>query len=353
MLRLIRHKSKTAGLPPGTPIFTGVHRPDPATITVIDYNDAAFVEKAAAAVEDCRVIEDPHTVTWINVDGVHDVALIEHLGDLLGLHPLILEDLVEVNQRPKLEEYEAHLFIVLKMLNYDGKDNLSVEQVSLILGNHFVISFQEHAGDVFEPVRDHLRESKGRIRKGGADYLAYALIDIVVDHYFAVIEQLGERIETLEEDLLSNPSPEILHVVNRLKRDVLFLRKSVWPLREVISGVQRSESKLFDKKTLVYLRDVYDHTIQVVDMIETFRDFLLGLTDLYLSSLSQKMNEIMKFLTIIGTIFIPLTFIAGIYGMNFKTMPGITWRYGYPVVMGLMVLIGVALLVYFRRKRWI
>lgn len=352
-LGLYKKRSKTPGLPPGSLIFTGEARSEPVTISVIDYTESLFEEHTEASLADCEQFVKPHTTTWINVNGIHDVATIESIGKLVDLHDLILEDLLNLNQRPKIEEYDAHLFIILKMLHYDENRNLTIEQVSLVVGETFVLSFQEFAGDVFEPVRQRLRSGKGRVRNMGPDYLAYALMDTIVDHYFSVIEQIGEDIEDIEQDVLVDPQKEVLIRINNLKREVILLRRSIWPLREVISSIERSETNVFDPKTLLYLRDMYDHTIQVVEVVETFRDLLAGLTDLYMSSLSQKMNEVMKVLTIVGTIFIPLTFIAGVYGMNFERMPELHWTHGYPVVMAGMAGIGIFLLIYFKRKKWL
>ncbi len=351
--RLYEKQVKAPGLPPGSLIFTGEARSEPVSISLIDYNEGGFEERNHVAISECHDLNQKETTTWVNINGIHDISVVEGLGDLIGLHPLVLEDLVTLSQRPKIEEHENHLFIILKMIHYDDQNNLTVEQVSLVVGDTFVVSFQEFAGDVFEPVRDRLRSGKGRIRQMGADYLAYALMDTIVDHYFTVIERIGEDIEDIEQGLLVDPGKELLYRINMLKRDVIMLRRSIWPLREVISSIQRSETTIFKKKTLIFLRDVYDHTIQVVDVVETFRDLLAGLTDLYMSSLSQKMNEVMQVLTIVGTIFIPLTFIAGVYGMNFAWMPELQWHYGYPVAMAGMLVIGVLLLVYFKKKKWL
>jgi len=270
------------------------------------------------------------------------------------LHPLILEDIVNTEQRPKMEDFEQYIFVVLKMLQYNEKeDEIIAEQVSLILGSNFVISFQETEGDIFDPIRDRIRNSKGRIRKMGADYLAYALLDAVVDNYFTILEKIGEKIETVEEELVANPIPETLQIIHTMKREMIFLRKSVWPLREVVGGLQRAESALIQESTGIYLRDVYDHTIQVIDTIETFRDMISGMLDIYMSSVSNKMNEVMKVLTIFAAIFIPLTFIAGIYGMNFQYMPELEWQLGYFAVLLIMLLVAVSLLVYFRKKKWL
>jgi magnesium transporter len=300
------------------------------------------------------LFKDKPTVTWINIDGIHQVEIIEKIGTYFGIHSLILEDIMNTGQRPKMEDFEDYIFVVVKMIYYDEKDNeIKAEQVSLLLGSNFVISFQEKEGDVFDPIRERIRKAKGRITKMKADYLAYALVDTIVDHYFMVLEKLGEKIEGMEEELVTNPTPETLQTIHTLKRELIFLRKSVWPLREVISVLERGESSLIDESTGIYLRDVYDHTIQVIDTIETFRDMVSGMLDIYLSSISNRMNEVMKVLTIMATIFIPLTFIAGVYGMNFKYIPELEWHWGYPVILFVMVAIGILMVIYFRRKKWL
>jgi len=288
------------------------------------------------------------------VDGIHQVEVLELLGECFGLHPLVLEDILNTDQRPKMEDFSEYIFVVLKTFSYnDQSDEVEPEQISLILGPSLVLSFQERAGDVFDPIRERIRNGKGRIRRMGADYLAYALLDSIVDHYFIVLEQVGEDVEFLEEELVTNPTPETLQTIHNLKREMIFLRKSVWPLREVIGALERGESSLIKESTGIYLRDVYDHTIQVIDTIETFRDMISGMLDIYLSSVSNRMNEVMKVLTIIATIFIPLTLVAGIYGMNFQYMPELGWRWGYPIVWLVMLVIGAVMLVYFRRKKWL
>jgi magnesium transporter len=288
------------------------------------------------------------------LDGIHQVEILEQLGECMGVHPLVLEDILNTDQRPKLEDFDDYLFIVLKMSHYDDQNGeMEVEQISLILGPNYVVSFQERPGDVFDPIRERITNGRGRIRKLGADYLAYALIDAIVDHYFVVLEQIGEKIEFLEEELITDPTPETLQTIHNLKREMIFLRKSVWPLREVVGGLERRESPLIGESIAVYLRDVYDHTIQVIDTLETFRDMISGMLDIYLSSVSNRMNEVMKVLTIIATIFIPLTLIAGIYGMNFKHMPELEQPWGYPVVWGVMLATAIVMLIYFRRKKWL
>ena len=304
-------------------------------------------------ITECFPFRDTETVTWINVDGLGNTGVIEDLGKCFTIHPLILEDILNTEQRPKMEDLETYIYLNLKMLSFiDQEMDVKVEHISMIFGSNFLISFQEDIGDIFDPVRERIRKD-GRIRKFGPDYLAYALIDSIVDNYFVVMEKLEERVEDLEEELVINPTQESLHKINRLKKDMIFLRKSVWPLREVINNLERSESTLIKESTTIYLRDVYDHTIQVIDTLETFRDMVSGMIDIYLSGLSYKMNEIMKVLTLIATIFIPLTFVVGLYGMNFRNMPEIDWEYGYYSVLVVMVIMVAGMLTYFRRKKWI
>lgn len=354
MSNKIKKRSKKAGLSPGTLVHIGEKKTEKPKITIIDYDEAHFQEKEAKNVEECFPFKETPTVTWINVGGIHQVDIIKSLGDRFGMHPLILEDIVNTDQRPKMEDFENYIYIVLKMLEYNEKGGeILTEQMSIIVGSNFVISFQEKEGDIFNPIRERIRNGKGRIRKMGSDYLAYALLDSIVDNYFLILEKLGEKIELLEEELISNPKPKTLQLIHYLKREMIFLRKSVWPLREVISNLERNESVLIKESTGIYLRDVYDHTIQVIDTIETFRDMLSGMLDIYLSSISNKMNEIMKVLTIIATLFIPLTFITGIYGMNFVYMPGLEWPLGFHTATLVMLAIGFLMLAYFWKKKWL
>ncbi len=360
MRKFIKKRSHKIGLPPGTLVHVGTKKIEKIRITVIDYDSDTFEEKELKTIEECFPCRDTQTVTWINIDGVHHMEVIEKIGKHFNLHPLVLEDIVNTGQRPKMEDFEDYLFVVLKMLyRNENEVETQAEQVSLIVGPQFVITFQEKVGDVFNPVRERIRSGKGRIRKMGSDYLAYALIDSIVDNYFTILEKLGEEIEEMEKELVGDPKPQILQSVNRLKAELLFLRKLIWPLREVISGLQRGESSLIKETTGIYLRDVYDHTIQVIDTIETFRDLASGMFDTYLSSVSNKMNEVMKVLTIIATIFIPLTFVAGIYGMNFNpevslfNMPELNWKYGYVMSIGVMVLVALVMVFYFKRKKWL
>ena len=350
--KFIKKRSKKAGLPPGTLVYIGEKKDESVKISVIDYSETSIEEKDVLTPEEVFAFKDKPTVTWINISGIHKVDIISKLGKHFGFHPLLLEDIVNTDQRPKIEDYGNHLFIILKMI-YIDKNEIKTEQLSLIVGANFVISFQESEGDVFNHIRDRLRTGGTKIRRSGTDYLAHHLIDAIVDNYFAVLEKFGEKIELVEDKVLANPNKEVVTEINRLKRDMLFLRKSVWPLREVIGVLQREENDLIKKDTLVYFRDVYDHTIQVIDTIETFRDLLEGLLDIYLSSASNKLNEVMKVLTIISTIFIPLTFVVGIYGMNFEHMPELAWEASYPAVMAFMAFIAVGMIVFFKKRRWI
>ena len=349
-----RHKlTNRVGLPPGTLHVRG----EPADLTVpvniIDYDAAGFDEKQVKDISECLRFRDTGTVTWINVDGLGNPKLIEELGKCFTIHPLILEDIFNTSQRPKMEDLDQYLYLNLKVLTYlDLSRSIKIEHISMIVGPNFLLSFQEYIGDIFDPVRERIRKN-GRIRKAGPDYLAYSLIDSIVDNYFMVMEKLEEQVENLEEELVSNPTRESLQKINQLKKDMIFLRKSVWPLRELINNLERSESPVIKETTRIYLRDVYDHTVQVIDTLETFRDMVSGMIDIYLSGLSYKMNEIMKVLTLIATIFIPLTFVVGLYGMNFENMPEIEWEYGYYSVLVVMVVMVVGMLTYYRKKKWI
>jgi magnesium transporter len=354
MPKLMKKFSKTKGFAPGTLIHVGEKKIDKLRISVFDYNEEGYEERDVKSIEECLTFKDSSTVTWINIDGIHDVETIEKIGKKFDLHPLTLEDVVNTAQRPKIEDFENYVFIVMKMLYHDSAgQEILIEQVSLILGPNYVISFQEREGDVFNPVRDRIRKNKGKVRKMGPDYLAYALLDAIVDNYFVVLEKIGEKIEVAEELLVKNPTPETLKMIHSLKRDMIFLRKSVWPLRELINGLKREDVRLVKEATQIYLSDVYDHTIQVIDTVETFRDMVSGMLDIYLSSLSNRMNEVMKVLTIFASIFIPLTFIAGVYGMNFKYMPELEWHWAYFIVLGIMASVGGVMLLFFKRKRWL
>lgn len=343
-----------AGQSPGTAIFIGERKQDETRLEVMRYSADRVEEVRNATLADCRPPDDGNEVVWVNVFGIHDVELIGALGDRFQIHPLTLEDIVNTSQRPKTEEFDEYFFVVLKMLNYIPADrDIEIETMSLILGRNFVLSFQERQGDDFEPARERIRTGKGRIRRMAADYLAYALMDAVVDGYFVALEQIGDHIETIEDEIVTAPAPGHMREIHRLKREILFIRKSVWPLREEVSSLLKTDSSLIRNETRVYLRDVYDHTIRVIDMVETCRDILSSMHDTYLTSVSNRMNEVMKVLTIIATIFIPLTFIVGVYGMNFQHMPELAWRWGYFGVWGFMIALSAGMILYFRKRGWL
>jgi magnesium transporter len=341
------------GMAPGTMLFIGEKKQDKASIDIIHYSETELNELRDTTVNQCLVFAKVPGITWMNVNGIHDINQIELLGKCFDLHPMTLEDIVNTTQRPKVEEFSHYLFIVLKMMSYDGANNLVIEHVSMILGKNYVISFIEDEGDLFDTVRNHIRAATSRIRLLKSDYLAYSLMDAVVDHYFLTVERIGDRIEDIDEQILAEPRPEDIREIHQLKRDILHLRKAIWPFREEVGIIAKSDSTLLHAETKVFWRDLYDHTIQIIDMAETCRDILGGMHDTYLSSISNRMNEIMKMLTIISTIFIPLTFIVGVYGMNFEYMPELKWHYGYCMIWSLMLAISLGLFVYFKRKKWI
>lgn len=360
MARSVKRTKKKIGLKPGSVVYVGEHRTEEIQITIIDYDQNNYEERKAEKVEDCFPFKETDTITWINFSGIHDVGVVEQIGGHFNLHPLILEDIVNTGHRPKMEEGENLVFVVLKML-YVKPDNHDIEseQVSLVFGRNYVISFQEKPGDVLNPVRERIKKTVPRVRFMGADYLAYALIDAIVDHYFVVLESIGERVESLEEELVAKPATRHLDTIHSLKRELIHIRKAVWPMREVVSGLDRMETPLIHDYTKMYIRDLYEHTVQVIDTVETYRDMVSGLLDIYLSSISNRMNEVMKVLTIIATIFIPLGFLAGVYGMNFDTsaspfnLPELGFRYGYPLFWLMALAIGGGLFWFFRRKQWL
>ncbi len=354
MRRILSSRYNKPGLAPGTPIHIGERRTKSTKISVIEYDASHVQERQLGSLEECGACKDSKGVVWINIDGIHDISVVEAVGKIFGIHPLVQEDIVNTNQRPKVEEYDSYLYAIVKML-YEERDAqvLQVEQVSIIVTPRIVISFQEREGDVFNPVRERLRTGKGIVRQRGSDYLAYCLIDAIVDHYFLIIETLEDRILPLEDKVVHDPEPEVLQSVHALKNDLVFLRRSLWPLREMLARMYREQLPPIQQDTRPFLRDVHDHTIQVIEILESFQEIVSGLMDIYLSSISNRMNSIMKVLTIIATIFIPLTFIAGVYGMNFRYMPELAWRWGYPAVLGLMVLVFVGMLIFFKRRKWL
>jgi len=334
-------------------VHVGERLTEQAKISVIGYGESLLVEHEIERVDELDGFLSTYPVTWINVDGLHDVSITEQLANHFHLHPLVAEDILNATQRPKMEDLDDYLFIVLRGIEFDETDgDLRSEQVSLILGRHFVISFQERATHLFESVKERIRIGRGRLRKSGPDFLAYSLLDAIVDNYFVILERHGEQIELLEEELVNHPEPETLQTIHKLKIHMIFMRKSVWPLREVINRLLDEEAHFIHPSTIPFLRDVYDHTIHAIDILETSRDIVSGMLDIYLSSVSYRINEIMKVLTVIATFFMPLTFLAGWYGMNFKTMPEYDWPYGYAMVICMAISIVIGMLVYFRRKHW-
>jgi len=354
MFGLTSKLTKKAGLPPGTLVHVGEQKVEATRIRVIDYDDQNISETDIESLEDVQPFVGKPSVTWIDIVGLHETEMLADLGEAFDIHTLVMEDVVNTHQRPKFEEFKDHLFIVIKAFLCDqGNDEIVSEQISLILGTNFVISFQESETNVFQPVLTRIKNARGRIRTSGPDYLAYALMDTVVDNYFAVIDMVQEKIEVLDEKIPIETTNETLQEIYAVKRDVLNLRKSIWPLREVIAGIERSETELIEKTTDIFIRDIYDHTIQIVESIDSYREMIGGLIDLYMSSVSNKMNEVMKVLTIIATIFIPLSFLAGVYGMNFDYMPELKWHWSYFIFWGIIVTAAVSMLVYFKRRRWL
>lgn len=350
---ITRGAGRKAGQSPGTLIHVGDKKVEDVRISVIDYDVSRCDEKDIAAPEECFPYRGSNTVTWINISGLHDPNIISAIGSHFGIHPLVLEDILHTGQRPKIEDFEGYLFTVLNRLTYNQESReVQSEQVSLILGNNFVISFQESSNDVFNPVRERIRKAGKRIRTHGPDYLLYALVDVVVDGYFVVMEKIGEKIEALEEILIQDPPPEALQSIHRLHGEAIFLRKTVWPLRDVIHDLENGEPELVTDAVTIYFRDVHDHIIQAVEAIESCRDLVAGMHSMYSSAVGNRMNKIMSVLTIIATIFIPLTFIAGIYGMNFEYMPELRWWWSYPVLLILLALTGISMFAYFKKKKW-
>jgi magnesium transporter len=355
MPKLFKKRSKKAGLPPGTLVYTGEVKSKEVKIDIFNYSESSFDEKVVKGIDECLLYKDKPGITWINIDGILKNEDLEKLGKGFNIHPLALEDILSVDQRPKEEDFISNIYIVLKMLSYNNlKYEIISEQISLIVGTNYLISFQEEIeGDVFNSVRERIRSGKGKTRRLGPDYLAYSLVDCIVDNYFIILEKVGERIELVEESILKKSSESSVKDIHALKREMIFLHRSVWPLREVVGGLLREDSELIKDSTKIYLRDVYDHTIQVMDTVETYRDILSGMLDIYLSSVSYKLNEVMRVLTIVSTVFTPPIFIAGIYGMNFEILPEIKWRYGYPFALFLMAASSLSMLFYFKKKRWI
>ncbi len=356
------------GTAPGTLTAPTEHRVERVTVTVMRYDRESFDEREVDPAEEGVEAPEPSTeaaaaggVTWIDVVGLHDVELLRHLGERFGLHALALEDVLNTGQRPKAEDYDDHHFVVMRLFHVleEAGGILEGEQISIFLGDDFVLTFQEIRGDFFEPVRARIRQGKGRIRSMGADYLAYALLDSLVDHFFPVLEHLGDRIEALEDEVMTEPGRDTVQRIHGVKKELLLLRRAAWPQREVLATLERFESDRIGRETRIFLRDCYDHAVQIMDMVETYRDLATGLLDIYLSTVSNRMNEVMKVLTVMASIFIPITFLAGVYGMNFDpdagpwSMPELDWAWGYPAFWGVTLVVVAGLLWFFKRKDWI
>jgi magnesium transporter len=345
--------SAKSGLPPGSLVHVGEASEAHIRISVIQYSENRCRESDASSALDLSALQQSSDVAWVHVDGIHRLDVISAIGTEFGLHPLVVEDIANSAQRPKIEDLGDYLFLAVKLLHYNEETaELSTEHFSLIVMKNVLLTFREREGSDFDPIRERIRVGKGRLRKSGADYLAYCLIDSVVDHYFVVIEKIAEKMELLEEELVTNPTPETLQIIHKFKTDLIFLRRSVWPLREVINLMIDGGSSLITVGTNPYLRDVYDHTIHASETLDTYRDIVSGMLDIYLSSVSYKLNEIMKVLTIIATVFIPLTFMTGWYGMNFKHMPELEWPWAYYVFMAGAFCVAMTLLGFFRRRNW-
>ncbi|MBX7144655.1 MAG: magnesium/cobalt transporter CorA [Oligoflexia bacterium] len=348
-------RSQKAGLPPGTLVYVGEPRSSAPTVRVTRFNEQTLQVEDVTDLTSESIGPKDGSITWVDVDGIHSVELVEKIGQVFGLHPLLMEDLLNTSKRPKCEHYDEHLFILLKSAHPAAhKRKIVTEQVSIILARDVVISFQEeNSYDIFAPVRERLRAGKGRLRKFGADYLAYALLDSIVDSYFGGLELVGETLGRLEHEAISHPNEKTLREMYRIKRLTMNLRRAVWPLREMMSGLLRDESRFLSPQTLIFIRDVYDHVVELIDILEADRDMAAGLMEIYLSGLSNRMNSVMMMLAMVSTIFMPLSFIAGVYGMNFKYMPELEAQLGYPLVLLTMFGVAMGMLFVFRRKGWL
>jgi len=354
--RVAKAKAKKVGLAPGTLIYTGNRSEKAVHISVINYSATFFEETKNSRLEDILISDEKDHISWIDIDGIHDVAVIEKIGKHFEIHPLILEDILHPSQQPKVEDYEKNIYCVLRMLTYDQKNSAIVkdDQISLILGTNYLITFQEDDVEAFNMVKERIRKGGFQSHGEKPDFLAYALMDAIVDSYFQILEQIVEDIEELEDQVILNPDKNVIQNLHVLRRGLLQLRKAVWPLREMLGILLRNENGMILPSTKVFLKDVNDHAAQLVENIESYRDMVIGIQDLYLSTLSNKMNEVMKMLTIIATIFIPLTFLAGIYGMNFKYFPELGWKWMYPWGFWILTILIIALLLWFsKKKKWI
>jgi magnesium transporter len=355
MTESLSKPSGKLGMQPGSLIHVGDVIESEGKIMIINYSKENVYEQQIDSIDEILKYKDSDSITWVIIEGLTNVSIIESIGDILGIHQLVLEDILNTHQRAKFEEYEDHLFIVLKCLLSGNKQfTVSYEQISLLVVRNFVFVFKEKTDDLFQPIQQRIKSSKGRLRGLGADYLMYAILDIIVDQNFILIDSLDNAITSLEDRLLTTePTQDVLHEIQKLRREIISIRRHISPVRELMAAILRSESGLIEEKTLIYLRDVSDHAIRVIESIELYRDMLTGLMDVYISSVSIKMNEVMKVLTVFASIFIPLTFIAGIYGMNFEYMPELKWQWAYPALWIVFIAIPFVLLIYFKRKKWL
>jgi magnesium transporter len=350
----LSYSSEKSGLPPGSLVHVGEVHTHEHKISVINYNKSTLEKRTAKSIEELLPYKTTDTITWVIIDGLKDVSIIDAIGQHFGIHVLVLEDILNTHQRPKFEEFDGYLYIVIKAISLGNEDfNVEYEQISLLILNNFVFTFMEKPDALFDPILSRLDNDKSQIRNLGADYLAYIIMDTVVDEYFALQDAFDELIESVEDKLLSDPSTQTLSIIQKIKRELIFLRRTVSPLRELLAAIQRSESPLLNEKTRRYFGDIYDHAIRIIEAIESYRDLIAGMLDIYLSSVSNKMNETMKVLTVFASIFIPLTFIAGVYGMNFEYMPELKWRWGYPVLWFIFIGVSVFLLRFFKKKKWL
>ena len=354
MARFLKKREASIGKPPGELIFIGEQKVQEATIRVIDYDQEQLNEQDLQDIKEGLPFKDTSTVTWININGLHDTNLIKEIGEGFGLHPLVLEDIVNTGQRPKMEDYDDYLFFVVKMMRYDNAEQIiKNEQLSMVLGKKFLLTFQERPGDVFEPVRERIRKGKGRIRRVGIDYLAYALLDTIIENYFFIIERLGEQIEEIEDEILDNPTQQLLANINAYKREINYMRKTIRPAKEFVLQLSRLDSDLIGEQTLPFLKDLLDLATQAMETVDTYRDMLSDHLDIYNTGVGNRLNEIMKILTIFSAIFIPLTFIAGIYGTNFEYLPELRYRYSYLIFWGVMVTVALAMVKFFKNRNWL
>jgi magnesium transporter len=355
MSKSLSSPSHKAGLPPGAIVHVGDVHQDDTKISVFNYNIDGIEEPPFESLEQLLDYKNNDRVTWVVVEGLSNADFIGKIGDIFDIHPLVIEDILTTHQRPKFEEYDHYVYMVLKSLSSDSKQfTVQDEQISILLLDHFVFTFKEKSDDLFVPVIQRIKTSKGYFRSMGADYLTYAILDVIVDNLFILIDALDETTLTLEDSLMTDePTRVTLVLIQRLKRELIQIRRFVSPLRELMAGMLRSDSELIQEKTHIYLRDVSDHAIRIIESIESYQNILAGLLDIYISSISNKMNEVMKVLTVFASIFIPLTFIAGVYGMNFTDIPELHWKWGYPAIWGVFITITVALLIYFKKKKWL